>query len=160
MRFGRRLALLALGKSPIAWILATCGAGIRNRDRGTNLLGEGRQLFPIARLVTYGSRVWGHFSEGVFSVEASSQEKHFYLSITVGFIYCMSLWMLGASWWKTPIIAMMVVLFFMIGWGMKWIGRGALILFPVAAVVWLGAVPPPIEWRSVAAATATALASR
>lgn len=83
-------------------------------------------------------------------------ERRCILAVVCVLAYALSLWMMGASWWKAPSIALLFAMLFLAGWGARWIERGAVGILVVGSLVWLGALPPPTQWQPIAA---TAVAS-
>ena len=61
-----------------------------------------------------------------------------------------SLWILGVTWWKAPIVAIAVTCAFAMGWGKRWISRGLVAVLGLALLVWIEALPPPSQWKPIA----------
>jgi hypothetical protein len=93
-------------------------------------------------------------TDGSFAM--TDKEKHFFLGAFTAVIYCVSLWQIGVTWWKAPIVGLLVGAMYLVGWGARWIPRGAVVLLAVGTLIWIEILPPPSSLRSMAA-VATAL---
>jgi hypothetical protein len=88
-------------------------------------------------------------------------ERRALLAVFVAILYCISLWVLGVTWWKAPVVGLMAGATFVAQFSMRVISRGAVALLILASAVWIEALPPPSQWKPIASsATSSALASK
>ena len=87
----------------------------------------------------------------------TAEEWRYVLAVVCIVVYTISLLMMGASWWKAPLIAVMFAMLFLAGWGQRWIARGALMLLVAGSMVWLGLLPPPTQWQPMATTVVASL---
>ena len=78
----------------------------------------------------------------------TAEEKRYVLTAVCIIAYTISLLMMGASWWKSPAIALMFAMLFLAGWGERWIARGALMLLVAGSILdslihWYGSTTAP-----------------
>ena len=64
-------------------------------------------------------------------------------------IYFAGLFELGAPWWKSIIISILVFACCPVGLAPRWIMRGGVVLAAFASVIWLGALPAPQTWTQL-----------
>ena len=65
-------------------------------------------------------------------------------------IYFAGLVELGAPWWKSFIISILVFVCCHVRLAPRWIMRGGVALAFLASAVWLGALPAPLTWTQSA----------
>lgn len=87
----------------------------------------------------------------------TSEEKIIVLAALLGAVFWVSLWYLGVSWWKAPIVGLLAAMVYRIGWGARMMQHAALALLALAAAVWIEALPPPAQWKVSASTVAVAL---
>jgi hypothetical protein len=80
-------------------------------------------------------------------VRFSAEEKLVLLTAFVGASYWLSLWFLGVTWWKAPIVGLLAAVVYRIGWGGPWMQHATVALLALAAAVWIEALPPPAQWK-------------
>ena len=87
----------------------------------------------------------------------TSEEKMIVLTAIVGAAFWVSLWYLGVTWWKAPVVGLLAAVLYRIGWGARVMPRAAVALLVLATAVWIEVLPPPSQWKVSANSVAVAL---
>jgi hypothetical protein len=76
----------------------------------------------------------------------SADERIAYTCIMLGLFYFFDVWLLGASFGKSTVIGLAIVMAALIDMGRRWLMRGGLVLTVLAFGVWLSVLPEPAQW--------------
>jgi hypothetical protein len=83
--------------------------------------------------------------------------KYLLRTVFVMAIYWVSLWYLGAVWWKAFVVALLSAGAFMARLAPWVISRGAVALLMLTMLIWVEVLPSPSQWKALATAAVTEL---